>query len=554
MAGADTIIRNGRILTMNPLAPRAQALAVANGRIIAIGSNGDIEALRERHTKVIDAQGASVLPGFVESHLHLFGGAADLDKLQLFSVFGFAALQKALRNYAATRPDEALLVAKGANYLLLGEKEPLTRHHLDQMVPDRPVILFAPDHHTAWANTIALERAGLLHGRDVGVGNEVVMGSDGLANGELREGEAIRPVLGLRNSGGRERLGLEGVEPDSSLTASERDKDAAVLKRGLAYCASHGITSFHNMDGNFYQLELLKQVEDQGDLLCRAEVPFHLTNSKPLSSLEQASEMHRRFASDMLKSGRVKIFIDGVLDSRTAVMVEDYGDKPCWRGEPLFSDEAFNEAAIEIDRRGLQISVHAIGDGAVRSVLNGYEAAQRANGKRDSRHRIEHIEVVHPEDIGRFAELGVIASMQPPHPPGTMGLPLEPTVSAIGRHRWPHSYAWRSIWNAGARICFASDWPVSPIEPILGIHAAVTRKKWADDMPDQSASLMEAIAGYTIDGAYTQFMEDKTGTLESGKYADIVILSQDLEAIDPEAIASVTPVLTMCGGRITHEA
>ena len=553
MSHASIIIENAAILTMAAENPRAEAMAISGNRILAVGNRAEILKLKGPNTRHLDAGGNTVMPGFVEAHLHIFGGSADLDKLHLSETQGFAALSKAIRAYASSRPNETLLIAKGANYTILGDTTPLSRQHLDEISPDRALFLYAPDHHTAWANTIALEKAGILHGRDVGVGNEIVIGKDGFATGELREGLAMEPVLALRNSGGRERLGLEGTEPDASLSPAERAEDIATLKAGLKYLARHGITSFHNMDGNFYQLELLKQIEAEGELLCRAEIPFHLTNSKPLSSLEQASEMARLYNSDMLKSGRVKIFIDGVLDSGTAVLVDEYADQPGWRGDLLFTPEAFKQAAIEIDRRGLQISVHAIGDMAVRTVLDGYQAAREANGPRDSRHRIEHIELVHPDDIARFAQLSVIASMQPPHPPGSMGLPLEPTLSKIGPARWPYAYAWRSLWNAGARICFASDWPVSPLPPMLGVHAAVTRQKWQANLPDQSASLNEALAAYSADGAYTGFMEEKIGKLKSGMLADIVILSANVEAIDPVALSSVEPLTTICDGRITYQ-
>jgi predicted amidohydrolase YtcJ len=212
------------------------------------------------------------------------------------------------------------------------------------------------------------------------------------------------------------------------------------------------------------------------------------------------------------------------------------------------------DAAIAIDKRGLQIAVHAIGDGAVRAVLDGYEAAEKANGKRDSRHRVEHIEVVHPDDIHRFKELGVIASMQPPHPPGAMGLPLEPTVSMIGRARWPYAYAWRTLKEAGAHIPFASDWPVSPIEPLHGIQAAVTRKPWAETDPDQSFSLMEAIAGYTIEGAYAEFAEDRKGMIRKGYFADLTLLDADIETVEESDIHTIKPAKVICGGRVTHSA
>ncbi len=362
------------------------------------------------------------------------------------------------------------------------------------------------------------------------------MGADGLAEGELREGEAMGPVIALAGEE-RIRLGIStGGEPATEPTAEEWAADKAVMVRGLEYAARHGITSFHNMDGNLYQLRLLEDIERDGGLLCRAQIPFHFKNFMGVEALDRASEMAKRYNSDWLSSGMVKIFMDGVLDSWTAVMVEPYADRPDWRGEPLFSDEFFAQVATEADRRGLQIAVHAIGDQAVRSVLDGYEAAQKANGRRDSRHRIEHIEVTTEEDLPRFAELGVIASMQPPHPPGQMGLPLEPTVSRIGRARWPLAYAWRTIKNTGAHVVFASDWPVSPIDPIAGIHAAVTRKKWADDLPDQSFGLHEAIAGYTVEGAYAQFREDRQGRLKPGYFADLVVLSDDIEAVAPEAL------------------
>ncbi len=206
--------------------------------------------------------------------------------------------------------------------------------------------------------------------------------------------------------------------------------------------------------------------------------------------LEKASAMTRDYRTEFLSSGLVKVFMDGVLDSWTAVMLEPYADRPDWTGEPLFSQAQFDELAIEADKRGLQIAVHSIGDGAVRSVLDGYEAARKANGARDSRHRVEHIEVISEADIPRFAELGVIASMQPPHPPGAMGFPLEPTISRIGRDRWPLSYAWRTMKSAGAHVVFASDWPVSPIDPMAGIQAAVTRKRWAETTPTRASPCM----------------------------------------------------------------
>jgi predicted amidohydrolase YtcJ len=550
---ADLIVINGRVLTMDSTRPTAEAVAVVDGLIAAVGDNATVEALRGPDTKIIDARGGSVVPGFIEAHMHLFSGAAELAHLQLAGVHGLDALREAVLAYAAARPNQRMLVGQGADYTILGG-ERVTRHHLDAILPDRAFIMAAPDHHTYWANTKALEMADVLHGRELTPGNEIVMGDDGLAEGELRENEAFNPVLKLAGEE-RVRLGLStGGEPDPVPEGDERAGDRAIMRRGLDWCARHGITSIQNMDGNFYQLELLSEVQAEGDLICRVQIPFHYKNFMTPDALDKASVMAERYDGDWLSSGLVKIFYDGVLDSWTAVMIEPYADRPDWVGEPLFSPEEFKRIATEIDRRGLQIAVHSIGDGATRAVLDGYEAAAKVNGKRDSRHRVEHVELTTASDIQRFVDLGVIASMQPPHPPGAMSFPLEPTVSRIGRQRWPYAYPTRTLIEAGAHVVFASDWPVAPIDPIEGMQAAMLRKPWAEDMPDQSVSLHQALAGYTVEGAYAEFKEDRKGQLKPGYFGDLVVLSADIEATDPAVLHQVRPVTTICGGRVSYQA
>ncbi|MCT8971999.1 amidohydrolase [Microbaculum marinisediminis] len=551
---ADIIVTNARVLTVDSGQPRAEAIAIVDNEIMAVGSAGDIDGLKSHTTRVIDAGGASVLPGFNDAHVHLFCGAAELDNLQLGTVNGLDELTAAARAYAAERPDEPLLVAQGAGYGILPDNQRITRQHLDAILPDRAFLMFAADHHTAWANTKALADAGILNGKAVGVGNEIVMGADGKAAGELREGEAYNPVLALGAAGMRFRLGLEtGGEPDPAPTAAERAFDLDLMRKGLAHCAAHGITSVQNMDGNLYQLELLDAIDREEGLSLRVRVPFHFRNFMETDVLDKAEEMHRRFRSERLRSGFVKMFMDGVVDSWTAVMLDDYPGKPGWRGDPLFEPARFAEIATEADRRGLQIAVHAIGDGAVRGVLDGYEAARKANGPRDSRHRIEHIEVIHPDDLGRFRDLGVAASMQPIHAPGT-GFSLQPTASIIGEAKWPYAYAWQTVREAGAPMIFATDWPVSPIDPMSNLKAALTRKRWAESDPDQRQSLSDALASYTRDGAWIEFMENRKGMLRPGMLADVVVLSDDIETTDPEAIDQVRPAVTIADGRVVYEA
>jgi predicted amidohydrolase YtcJ len=553
MTEPDLIVINGKLVTMDDALAPATALAIAGNRILALGDTAAVRTMGGPRTLIVDAAGASVLPGFIESHMHLFAGAAELDHLQLAGVTGREALTGAIRDHAAKHPSKPVLLAQGADYNILSQQRRVTRHDLDQAIRDRPFAMAAADHHTIWANTLALERTGLLAGRTLAPGHEVVMGPDGLASGELREIDAFAPILRLAGLG-RESAGLvTGGEPEPAPTAVERAADRELLKRGLAWCARHGITSIHNMDGNLYTLALLEEIEAEDALICRARVPFHMKSFMPLEALEKARAMTERYCSDTLSSGFVKVFYDGVLESWTAAMIEDYADKPGTRGVPLFTPEHFAEVAVAADRLGLQIAVHSIGDAAVRAVLDGYQAAAAANGRRDSRHRIEHIEVIHPVDIPRFRELGVIASMQPRHAPGTMGLPLEPTVSRIGVGRWPWSYAWRTLREAGARLVFATDWPVSPIDPLASIQAALTRPRWSSDLPDQRQSLDQALLSYTADGAYAEFKEDRNGALRQGALADVVVLSGDIAATPPEQISELTVATTICNGRVTYQ-
>lgn len=552
---ADLIITNGRVITMNAHQPQADAIAVAGGRILAVGSYDDVAAYRDPDTKLIDAQGKTVTPGINESHIHIFGGSAELDQLSLYNVKGYEALKAAVQAYAASKPNDPLLIANTADYTILGDDRGLDRHILDSILADRPLALMSPDHHTVWANTIALTKAGILEGRQLPSGNEIVMGDDGLANGELREHYAFDDVMALSASAGRDRLGLStGDEPEIAPTAADRAFDRELIKRGLHHLASHGITSFQNMDGNRYQLELLSEIQAEGNLICRGRVPLHYVSGDIVEQMDKAAQMRADFNGEWLNSGTVKVFMDGVLDSHTALMYDDYADRPGWKGEPRFDQETFNRICAEADKRGLQIAVHSIGDGAVASVIDGYVAARIANGARDSRHRIEHIEVVRDIDIQRMADMRIIASMQPPHPPGQMGLPLEPTLTRIGRSNWKRAYAWRAIRTAGIDLIFSSDWPVSPVSPMRSIHSAMTRQRWADDLPDNRQTLMEALDAYTTKAAFTEFAEDWKGKLKPGFAADIVVWDTVLDAVDPEAIETVAPAYTICAGRITYQA
>jgi len=543
----EMIVTGAKVLTMDEAQPRAEAVAWAAGRIVAVGSEAEVMVLAGPATQVIQAGGRTLLPGFVESHLHLVLGGNELPQLQLGGVEGFDALKAAFQHYAAQNPDSPLLMAQGAAYEILPEA--VTRHDLDK-ISERPLAMMAPDHHTVWANTAALRAAGLLNGAVMPPGHEVVM-QNGLAIGELREFEAFGPVLALSGAG-HLQLGIAtGGEPDPWPDAAQRARDKKIVAAGLAHCAAHGITSMVNMDGNRYTCVLLAEMRDEGRLTARVKVPFHFKPHMDLAELDRASGMQAEFADDWVASGFVKMFMDGVVDSRTAFMLNDYPGVTGHKSEPLFPHARFMEVCTEIDRRGLQIAVHAIGDAAVRQTIDGYEAAGQANGLRDMRHRIEHIELIDRADVPRLGALGITASLQPPHPPGAMDFPMYTMDNVFARDRWRDAYLWKTLKDHGAAIAYASDWPVTDVSVMRGIQAGVTRVPY-DGAQDERLSLTETLHAYTAGGAWAAHWEGLTGRLIPGLAADLVLLDGDIEAAQAGDLGKTGIALTICGGKITH--
>ncbi len=541
--GMDVIITGARVLTMEAGRPRAEAVALAGGRIVAVGSDAEVMALGRPGTRVIAAGGRTLLPGFVESHLHLVLGGKEMSQLHLGGVAGFAALKAAFAAYGAANPGMTLLMAQGAAYDILGAA--VTRGDLD-LVAQRPIAMMSADHHTVWANTAALSAAGLLHGAALPVGHEGVLAPDGTATGELREFEAFGPVLALSGAG-HLQLGIAtGGEPDPWPSPGQRAGDRDVVAAGLAHCARHGITSMVNMDGNRYTCMLLADLEAEGRLSARVKVPFHFKPQMDLAELDRASAMAADFRGEWVTSGFVKMFMDGVMDSRTAFMLNDYPGTTD-RGAPLFEPGRFKTICTEISRRGLQIAVHAIGDGAVRTTIDGYEAA----GRPDLRHRIEHIELIDRADVPRLGRLGITASLQPPHPPGAMDFPLSSMATVFHHHRWKDAFLCKTLADHGAALAFASDWPIADVSVLRGIQAQMTRVPY-EGAADERLSLMGTLYAYTAGGAWAAHLEGLTGRLVPGLAADLVLLDGDIEQAAPRQIGAMAIALTMVGGRITH--
>ncbi|GAA6178101.1 amidohydrolase [Sulfitobacter pacificus] len=547
---ADIVIQNGRLITFN--GPDQQALAITDGLITAVGSDADM-APHLAGAEVIDAEGATVLPGFIDSHVHLFQGAVEATWVKLFGIRSKDKIAEAVRARSKAQPEDKIIFAIGMSHGCMDGAEP-DRHHMDDILRDRPFAAMHAGHHTVWANTKALEAAGILDGADVPDGCEVVMGEDGKATGVLNEVGAFGPVLRLTASGARELAGYEtGSNPVPPPSAAEREADKTLIELSLKQIASKGITGLHNMDGNFYQLELLAALEAEGRLTARTEVPMHFKNFDSIDRLSEAADMRSQYSGDMVWSNRVKMFMDGVIESRTAVMTRPYTDTGTL-ADPLFSQPFFDEVCTKADAMDLQIAVHSIGDGAVHRVLNGYEAARRANGPRDSRHRIEHIEVLLPSDLPRFAELGVVASIQPPHGPGGGYFDFGDAEDSILRAEelgW--NYPMRRLLEAGAKVILNTDWPVVPIDVLPSIHAAVVGKDLPAPWVDDRLTLRQALAAYTRDNAWVEFNESRKGRLSAGMMGDVVILDRDIEAAPLSQLNQAKVRATLLGGRIIYD-
>ncbi len=534
MSQPTLLIHNANVYTANPAQPRAQAVGIQGNRIVFTGSDAEATSWRTPQTETINGNGCTLLPGLIDSHFHLLWGSLKLESLQLDGATDMAHLGELIQTYAAAHPHKPWIEGYQLRYTIIPSADPIDRHWLDQLVPDRPLLLFAFDMHTAWANTEALRRANLLYGRDLPPGNVVVMDlKSGLASGELREFAAYEPI--------RELI--------PNLTAEEQRR---LLKKGLSLAAQHGITSVHNMDNRDQQIARYADLEAAGEMTLRVYMPCDIKPETPLTALADAAELKRQYQGDYVRAGAIKLFMDGVLESYTALMVDDYADAPGNQGMALYTAEHFNAIATEADRLGLQIFVHACGEGAVRRTLDGYAHARTVNGPRDSRHRVEHIETLHPADLPRFAQLGVIASMQPLHSPVTRH-DAEIWPVRAGERRWPLSFAWQTIRETGAHLTFGSDWPVVTLDPMRSFYAALNREPWVDGHPQQRQTLVQTIAGYTRDGAYAEFMENEKGLIGPGRLADLVLFDGDLFATPAAEIAEVRPQMTICNGRIVWQ-
>jgi hypothetical protein len=531
---ASLVVRNARVWTANAARPWAEAVAVRGERVAAVGSNAELAKLIGPRTEVVDAAGRLLMPGFNDAHIHFLGGSMRLEEVDLTGACTLKEMQARITDWALSHPDAPWVTGGGWEYNCFPGKRLPRKEDLDEAVRDRPAFLRAYDGHTGWANSKALSLAGInKETKFDGFGELVKDAASGEPTGCLKEG-----AMGLVS-----RL----------LPPATRERKLAALRKGLRLAASLGITSIQNASGSREDIGLYEQVQREGLLTMRVSIAMSVGPKSP--GCMALGDLKGRYSGPGIRVAAVKFLVDGVIESHTAAMIEPYSDGANTTGQLSWPAAGYRRAVVECDAAGWQIYTHAIGDRGVRLALDAYEEARRVNGPRDSRHRIEHIEVIHPSDIARFARLGVAASMEPIHAdPDT----IEVWSRAVGPVRLPYSFAWASLGKAGARLVFSSDWPASiSVDPIRGLHNAVNRQTvdgrppggW---LPHQRVPLDTALRAYTQAGAWSSFEEREKGTLAPGKLADFVLLSEDLFRIAASKIHATRVDLTVFGGRIVH--
>jgi len=540
---ADLVIVGGHVWTGDATRSTATALAIAGGRIVYVGDDAGALAQRGLRTHTLTLKGEMVAPGFEDAHIHLMEGALSLDRVDLIEDGDLAAVQERIRRFAAERPGSAWILGRGWLYGAFPGGMP-TREQLDAAVPDRPAYMECYDGHSGWANSKALAAAGITRDTPDPPNGAIVRDARGEPTGALKE--AAKTLL----------------EPHVPMPGDAERYE--LLKRALRLLNSQGITAMQDAGYSpadlARELPLIERALAEGLLTVRTRISVQLSPGSPVEpAIAEARRLAEGHKGPLLRFGAVKGYVDGVIEARTAAMLEPYeGDPANGRGHPNWEPEALNAAVTAADRAGMQVWLHAIGDRGVRMALDAHEAAARANGPRDRRGRIEHIETIDPADYPRFKALGVIASMQPLHANPDQNN-TDVWQRNLGKVRASRGWAWANMERAGGRLIFGSDWPVVTSDVRRGLYCAVTRKTrqgkpeggW---LPEQAVTLDSALRHYTVDPAYAAFEENERGSLSPGKRADVVVLSPDLLNSPPEAILSARVLLTLLDGRVVHRA
>jgi hypothetical protein len=538
-SAADTIITNARVYTVNAKQAWAEAVALSGEKIVAVGRNKDVEKLRGPNTRVIDAKGHLVLPGFTDCHIHFMEGSLGLTQVDLNGADSIPEIQKRVKEYAASHPKEPWIEGMGWQYPTFGPTALPNKKLLDDIMPDRPVFLTAYDGPTTWANSRALALAGITKDTPNPPNGVIVKDASGEPTGAFKE-----HASGL----------VRQVIPEFT-----RAQQLQALRQGLHEASRVGLTRVHSAGGDFEYLDLYDELRRQGQLTVRQTIAYFLNPPEITpQALEKIEWERHTYHDDWITGGSVKTMLDGVVETHTAAMLSPYSDDATQIGKPFWEDDRYKQAVTDLDRRGIQVFTHAIGERAVRLALDAYENAARTNHTADLRHRIEHIETITAQDIPRFGRLGVIASFQPLH-----AEPNEDTLEVWARNAGPdrtsRAWSWQSVAKSGGRLAFGSDWPVVTLNPWHGMQNALTRqtregKPAGGWLPNQRVTLEQTIEAYTLGAAIAGHREKMEGSLEPGKLADLIMLKRDLFKIQPNETAQTEVLMTIVGGKVVYEA
>jgi predicted amidohydrolase YtcJ len=534
---ADTIITNAKIYTVDARQPWAEAVAIQRERIFFVGTS--VEALRHRGrtTRVIDAGGRLLLPGFEDSHVHFVSGSLNLAKVDLSGTKSVEEIQARIRQFAQEHPQSAWIQGRGWMYAAFPGNMP-HKKYLDEVVPDRPAIMTCADGHTSWVNSRALALAGIDRNTPNPENGTIVREANGEPTGALLEtADSL----------------VDKVLPKPTL-----EETLAALHEGLREAARLGVVRVHGMGGEFEALDLLDRIRREGNLTLRFAVTMWVDPPGLTAEGWKAYEdANLKYNDEWIAMGGIKLMLDGVIDSMTGAMLDPYEGQVEAKGKLFWEPDAYKKTVVEINAKGIQVSTHSIGDAAIRLSLDAYEGGARVSGNPDLRDKIEHAEDISAADIPRFGRLGVIASFQPLHAnpdPAWVGA----WIKNVGPEREKRAWAWKSVLDGGGHLAFGSDWPVVTLNPWVGLQVAVTRQDMEGNppggwLPEQKLSLANAVYAYTMGGAFAMRREKDEGSIEAGKLADLILLSQNIFEIDAHKIAETKPVLTMVGGRIVFD-
>jgi predicted amidohydrolase YtcJ len=533
---ADLVLRGGTVWTMNPQQPEAEAVAVRDGSIVFVGSVAGVEDWIGEATEVVELGDGMLLPGFQDAHVHVLDGGMGLADCDLSAAADADEVLVTVADCAAADADSPWLRGGGFQLTSFPLGNPLAAT-LDEVVADRPVYLTSSDGHSAWINSKALELAGIT-----------AETPDPPAGRIERDARTREPTGTLRETA----MGLVGQLLPARTQQERRDG----LRRGLTVARSFGITAFQEAGADADNLEAFAALAAAGELTAHVSISLQGDPKGGLAQVPELVALRDRYHGQGLRVDSVKLYIDGVIEAQTAALLEPYVGMGDFAGYTEFETEDLRQLVVALDREGFQIHVHAIGDRAIREILDAIELARQRNGARDARHHLAHVQLWDPADIPRMRELEVVANFQP------LWAWADPFITDLSepflgpeRSRW--LYPIHSLVESGARVAFGSDWDVSTMNPLPAIEVGMTRQDPDDQtsapwLPQERVDLRTMLAGYTTGAAWVNFLERETGTLEVGKRADLVVLERDLAALEPHEISDVQVVMTVFDGRVVY--